>query len=56
LGLDVSQKQSYCEKAVNEKNLFLLTYGAEQKPAGRLRCVSPENFGGFYEEKRATEH
>ena len=56
LGLDVSRKQSYCEKAVNEKNLFLLTYGAEQKPAGRLRCVSPENFRGFYEEKRATKH
>ena len=56
LGLDVSWKQSYCEKAVNEKNLFLLTYGAEQKPAGRLRCVSPENFGGFYEEKKATKH
>ena len=51
LGLDVSWKQSYCEKAVNEKNLFLLTYGAEQKPAGRLRCVSPENFGGFMKKK-----
>ena len=51
MGLDVSRKQSYCEKAVNEKNLFLLTYGAEQKPAGRLRCVSPENFGGFMKKK-----
>lgn len=51
LGLDVSWKQSYCEKAVNEKNLFLLTYGAEQKPAGRLRCISPENFGDFMKKK-----
>ena len=51
LGLDVSWKQSYCEKAVNEKNLFLLTYGAEQKPAGTLRCVSPEYFGGVMKKK-----
>ena len=54
LGLDVSRKQSYCEKAVNEKNLFLLTYGAEQKPAAGLD-VFPQSISEVFMKKKELQ-